>query len=550
MANLVEQLDAQIAAFFSSWNLYTTILAIALAGLVLYPLIFTEEPDTHPLLLARQARPSPVRQPRESAIYRSMDASHGYPLRSGLNVQDPGAPRWAAGRDGDVRDIWRSAIAGGQNGEKGLIMTVYGKEAAEEHSFEDISKEINAIGQHLKKTGSKVAIYLPNCVEYLSTVFASAFYGLSPVLIPYNQPHDIVVDLIQKTGSDNLVAAAGSLPLELLSKLTINNVTWVVEKTSRHMDWTAGKSGNKVSVWHDIATQSNATSELPSDDAKPGNLTQIWMTKQGKPGKITEFTQGNIVAATAGLGIAIPQRQHLTSADLVLPIDSFSQIYVLCQTFAALYSHASLAINSVAGPGVDLALASRTVSPTVVIASAETLAAMHKRETSAITNGMQKFALGTQSQAMSAGRMPTDTLLFKLLGPGGSSSTAAPGKLRLILVAERAGTDAPVISSSMLSDLRIFTRARICYGLTAPEVAGAVAQTNIYDYRIEAVPGHSHFGVPLACCEIKLVSANDKDVDGSTPKGEIVVCGPAVVGGEAMLGIQGRIREDCTLAYA
>lgn len=171
MASVVEQLDAQIAAFFSSWNLYTTVLAVALAGFVLYPLVFAEEPDTHPLLLARQARPSPVRQPKESAVYRSMEASHGYPLRSGLNVQDPGAPRWAAGRDGDVRDIWRSAVAGGQNGEKGLIMTVYGKGAAEEHPFDDISKDINVIGQHLRKSGNKVAIYLPNCIEYLSTIF-------------------------------------------------------------------------------------------------------------------------------------------------------------------------------------------------------------------------------------------------------------------------------------------------------------------------------------------------------------------------------------------
>ncbi|KAF4556571.1 Hypothetical protein D9617_1g084490 [Elsinoe fawcettii] len=550
MAGVAEQLDAQIAAFFSSWNVYTTVLAIALAGFVLYPLIFAEEPDTHPLLLARQARPSPVRQPKESAIYRSMEASHGYPLRSGLNVQDPGAPRWAAGKDGDVRDIWRSAINGGQNGEKGLIMTVHGKEAAEEHALEDLSKEINAIGQYLQPHGKKVAIYLPNCVEYLSTVFGSAFYGLSIVLIPFNQPHDVVVDLIHRTGSDSLVAAAGSLPLELLDKSKIKNVTWVVEKASRQVDWTAGKTGAKVAVWHDLVSKSSATSDLPKDDIKPGNVTQIWMTKQGQPGKITEFTQGNIVAATAGLGIAIPQRQRLSSADLVLPIDSFSQVYVLCQTFAALYSHASLAINSVAGPGVDLALASRTVSPTVVISSAETLAAMHKRETAGITNGLQRFALGSQSQAMSAGRMPTDSLLFKLLGPSGSSSTAAPGKLRLIFVADRLGTDAPALSSSMLSDLRIFTRARICYALTAPDVAGAVSQTNLYDYRVDATPGHGHFGVPLACCEIKLVSPNDNDVDGSTPTGEIVVTGPSVVGGEAKLGVQGRIRQDCTLAYA
>ena len=174
MASLSEQLDAQIASFFSSWNTYTTVLAVVLAAFVVYPLVFFEEPDTHPLLLARQARPAPVRQPGESAVYRSIESAYGYPLRSGLNVKDADSPKWAMGRDGDLRDIWRSTVAGGAEGEKGIIMTVSGKEAAEEHDLDDISKSINAIGMHLQKHGKKAAIYLPNCVEYLSTVFGTS----------------------------------------------------------------------------------------------------------------------------------------------------------------------------------------------------------------------------------------------------------------------------------------------------------------------------------------------------------------------------------------
>ena len=247
--------------------------------------------------------------------------------------------------------------------------------------------------------------------------------------------------------------------------------------------------------------------------------------------------------------MAIPQKQRIGPADLVLPADSFSSTYVLCNVMAALYSHASLAINSVAGPGVDLKLASRTISPTVVIASAETMAAIHQRETGAITGTIQRYAHVNQSQAMSAGRMPTDKWLFKLLSPPVSAG-GNPGQLRLILVAERLGTDAPALSSHTLSDLRIFNRARICYALTAPEVAGAVAQTNLYDYRMESTAGHSHFGVPLSCCEIKLTSANDQDVDGNSPKGEINVAGPSVAGSEVNLGVRGQFREDCTLAYA
>ncbi|KAG9720513.1 hypothetical protein KCU73_g14518, partial [Aureobasidium melanogenum] len=83
MANMVEQLDALIADTLSAWNLYTTLIALALFAFVAYPLIFWPEPDTHPLLLARQAAASPVRQPRESAVYRSTEVPHGYALKTG-----------------------------------------------------------------------------------------------------------------------------------------------------------------------------------------------------------------------------------------------------------------------------------------------------------------------------------------------------------------------------------------------------------------------------------------------------------------------------------
>lgn len=225
----------------------------------------------------------------------------------------------------------------------------------------------------------------------------------------------------------------------------------------------------------------------------------------------------NIVSAVGALSSALPLRQRLSPADLVLPADSFSHSYVLCLTFAALFNHASLAINSVAGPGVELPRVTRSVSPTIIIASAETLANTHTAETAGISSSIQKIAHVSQSQAQSAGRMPTDTLLFKLLAPSGNT----PGKLRLIFTSERVGASSPALSSTMLSDLRIFTRSRICYALTAANVAGAVAQTNLFDYRGTDGTQHSHFGVPLSSVEVKLVSKNDAKVDGNLPEGEV-----------------------------
>ena len=103
----------------------------------------------------------------------------------------------------------------------------------------------------------------------------------------------------------------------------------------------------------------------------------------------------------------------------------------------------------------------------------------------------------------------------------------------------------------MLSDLRIFTRSRIIYAMTAPQVAGAVAQTNVFDYRRVDGAQHGHFGVPLSSVEVKLLSpGNDALVGAPEPKGQLLVVGPAVAGGQAKLDVQAKIKEDGTLVYA
>ena len=324
------------------------------------------------------------------------------------------------------------------------------------------------------------------------------------------------------------------------------------------MDWTgvpgAAEGRLKVSVWHDVVAENvaAASSDLPSNDQgeAPTDLIAVWQsTDPYKAPEIVTFTHRNLVSATAALISALPLRQRLTPADMLLPVSPFTHTYVLCQAFAALFTHASLAVNSVAVPGVELDKASRGVSPTVIVASAETMAALHAQETASLTSVAQRVRKYTHNQSMSAGRMPKDGWLFRMLAP--STSNTEPGKLRLILTSERLGADTPALSSTMLSDLRIFTGARICYALTVAAVAGAVAQTNVFDYRRENGTGFSHFGSPLSSVEIMMVdNENDTRVGGAQPEGDILVSGPAVSGGKARLGVKGRVLEEGTLAYA
>lgn len=178
MPVLLETLDQKIAATLSDWNLYTTLIAVSIVAFLAYPILYPSEPDTHPLLLARQASAAPVRNKNESAVYRSPEIPHGYPLKSGLNVKSPSEPRWKSGKDGDLRDVWREVCQGGKVGTDGKevptgsVMSVFGKEKVEEHDLAVLSRQINVLGRYWRETGEgRVAVYLPNNIEYLLSIF-------------------------------------------------------------------------------------------------------------------------------------------------------------------------------------------------------------------------------------------------------------------------------------------------------------------------------------------------------------------------------------------
>lgn len=138
--NVMLSLDEGVTGLFSQWNTYTSILVTLFLGFVTYQLVTRQDPDTHPMLLARQADASRVRQDGESPVFRSQGAPHGMPLNSGLNVKEAGASRWSRGRDGDLRDVWRQAVNGVQDdgaskGAKGRIFTVHGSENVAEHKL-------------------------------------------------------------------------------------------------------------------------------------------------------------------------------------------------------------------------------------------------------------------------------------------------------------------------------------------------------------------------------------------------------------------------------
>ncbi|MCJ1475814.1 hypothetical protein MMC13_004478 [Lambiella insularis] len=536
--SFLQRLDSQLDIFFGGWNIYTTLLTIVFVGYLVYPLFSAQEPDTHPLLLARQASASQIRQPGESAIYRSLESPQGYPLRSGLNVKDSSAPKWTSGRDGDLRDIWKKASEGA-DGKPGRIVSVLGRETSE-HEFDKLTRLLNSIGTHLQKQEAKrVAICLPNSIEFLVALFATTFYNITPILVPQHLSFEMLADILHSTNADILIAPAGTVPAEHLAMScpNVRQAIWVVEETSRHLDFGANPSKTQTAVeWHEIvdeAESSNTASDLPSNQEIP-NIISIYQKKQPSSYDVVEYTQKNIVSAVAAQIYAVPRTQKIHSSDLLMPLDSLTSMCPLVITLAALFCGASLALTPVSGKTADYDSAFFGVHPSIVVASAQTMTQTHTMKRNAVQGNWTKVQLALQGRALLSGRM-------------GKSYIQGP---RLIFVSTYIGANPVFLSSKQLHDLRLLTGARIVYALVAAKVAGAIAQTNALDYRLQDIPLEpSHFGAPLSSVEVKLVNAPmSKISDDTDPVGQIVVTGPAVIDGEVNLGVMGKIREDNTLA--
>ncbi|KAK2623661.1 hypothetical protein QTJ16_006842 [Diplocarpon rosae] len=560
--NLMVKLDEAVTSVLGEWDIYSTGIFAIVVSVFIHHVFTSRDPDAHPMLLARQAQASPIRQKGESAVFRSHSAPHGIPLNSGLNIKDPGDSKWSRGRDGDLRDIWRKAVAGGvdwegkETGEIGRLLTVFGSQKVVEHNLDHITRQINFIGQQIRHDGgSNVAIYLPNSIEFLATLFACAFYDLTVTLLPYELSIEEIVSLLHKSRSDTIIAAAGAFPFDAITKSypSLQQLIWVVDEGSRHMDWNEVPKGTggkvNVSTWSEIISdqEPSAGRELPPVDKKsePKKVLAFWPS-----GELVEFTHANIIAGVAGQLTSVPATQRITHADLFLPADSLSTMYSLVLTLTALQSNASVALNSVADESPDLAMATQGIAPTIIVATAKTLAKTHAEAAVRLNSSFYKIVHWFQTRSLvQEGVMPLASIFSRAFDSLRPAVGNTPGKLRLIYVSKPAGVNVAPLSSQVLSDLRVYTRSRIIYALTAARVAGAVTQTGLYDYRVDNDPETlSHFGSPVTSVEVLLKDSEQHKTTDTSSAGEIFARGPAVVGGEASVGVNGKIREDHTLA--
>lgn len=600
--NAMWQFDQGVTGLFGQWNTYSTVLVTLFIGIITVFISSRRDPDTHPLLLARQAQGSPVRNEGESPVYRSRNTPHGMALNAGLDVRDPGTAKWAKGRDGDLRDIWRRVVSGvpetevptgGRTpssstvvntkhtvGTRGRILTSFGTEAVVETSIDDITRQINLIGQHiLDQGGARVAIYLPNSVEFLASLFACSFYNMTAILLPFEQDDATLVSMLRRSAADTVITAPGCFPFDAVvqSYPALRQLVWVVDEGSAHLDWNEvpkGMGGSvNVSTWQEVVNDAPQTAgrELPpiEGQSQPRDVTVFWEAYRAEPSssdngveaapvapgaaleEMVRFTTGNLVSAVSAQLFAVPSAQRFGPSDLFLPADSLTHTHTLVLTLAALYSNASVVFNSVAPRATDLALATRGIAPTVVVASPAAVLATHNEAIARLGNGvLSKVALNWQTRLLTEnGVIPLATsIVSRFFDSVRPAIGKTPGKMRLLYVAERAGAGTPALSGVVLSNLRVLTGSRVIYGLAGAKVAGAAAQTSFYDYRV--LPGtYSPFGSPVTSTEYLLRDKGEHKTTDDKFEGEIIIRGPAIAGSEAALGVVGTILTDNSLAY-
>lgn len=394
-----------------------------------------------------------------------------------------------------------------------------------------VTKQINLIGRHIADGGgTRVAVYLPNSLEFLATLFGCIFIPhLTAILIPFPVSDDELVSMLKRSAADSVVAASPtSLPLSLARQAlpSLRQVIWVDDPATEDEKTEAAPSVS-VANWRHIIDQASspADSELPALDVEhtPHDVVTFGVSGPKEPLEMVSFSQANLIAGIAGQLAALPTHERLRPSDLLLPLDSLASIHTLIITLAALYSNASLALAPASDPTADLGPLVSKLAPTVMVAGPEIL--LRTREASmaeirSSTLARLSHRLATRSLTLH-GVLPTQGPLPACSSHLRLSSGAGSRRLRLIFVAERAGSRDGHLTPDALTDLRALTGARVIHALAAARVAGALSQTAFYDYQAETAAKRAHFGAPLTSLELYLRDSGPYQTTDEEVQGEV-----------------------------
>jgi len=334
----------------------------------------------------------------------------------------------------------------------------------------------------------------------------------------------------------------------------------VVEPGSQHLDWsTPDKRTTLKSIpFHTIISESAGPLEINVDLHSPA-ITIFGPLSSNT--EIVTFTHANIVSAVAAQAAVLPKTEKYTPEDVLVPVNTLSDLYTRIHLYTALAAGSTIALNAIAGREASVESTILNVNPTIIVASPTSLLNLYRQTRGTMIELWHSLIHTLQTRTLvTHGQIPKGNFFTRLNDYG---RPRVGSRLRLVFTAELAGNaDSQPLNSLDLSDLRIFLKSKVVYALAHHSVAGAIAQQNVFDYRIQkpkVLPSRNkgierscaHFGAVMPGCEVWT-----EDVEGLTaddevgPRGQVVVKGPVVSGGgPRRLGVKGWFRDDGVLGY-
>ncbi|KAF9653146.1 acetyl-CoA synthetase-like protein [Thelephora ganbajun] len=510
----------------------TVLLGLSAAALFLLQNLYKPQPLIHPILLGRQSDVAPVRNPRESAVYRnySTSAMGRLPLRPAAGIQtvldlvraDVDSPR----------TLWSTKITNTQ-----LLARV-----------KACASGIDKLGK-FQAGESKVLFLLNDGLDFLIADLAFAAKSITTMTI--SSP-ELLAKVLDNHPPSAIITDVVFLPhiVEQIYDIDQHHHTTVIVVGD------PGSVGAKLAKEMDLLKFSDIEKEGASDPvdlSPPTDVNHVFTiafskTPSGTGFQAVQFTQQNLTAGVAATRSLLPVSSPFTPLDTIVSAFSLSTPYGRTIAYTAVYEGTCLAtLNSAQiftgnegvrldAPGALEDINSSSTfpipSPTILFVKPEHVISLTSSILNASSSGSWLSGWGWRHKVAHAieGFITKESLWDRFVFDAA----------RVKVLGEGAGTLRALIATGGYTPAETLTPARIAFSIpyvnavSSDLACGPLFASYPHDLQIHPSSEEggefeniAHVGAPTISLEVKLVSVDDVAIEeGKDPIGEVYVRGP------------------------
>lgn len=361
-----------------------------------------------------------------------------------------------------------------------------------------------------------VCLFLPNCQQSLIILFGTYIsLGIrslanSTAATLFNIP--VSIPPIDKNSLQNIhrhIEAANPFVLVLAEDGLLEDMNHVELPNLKHIITIQDRFGGtyplhiQLSVWKTlIAMFPSEEGEFPAID-ESATCFPIRVTYEiNDKVKVSRFTHQNLAAAVASHIKVLPSSHQWTEKDRVLIFTSELSMFTVVSLLTAFVSKSSLVfLSKMTMVPQQLLKASK---PSIIVTDDETTFSLLEQiqDLSLLPTIKQQL----NEAKLSRGTLPSHAVLsvFSPVRLIYSSTSILDNSKPVERIEDSERTH---LNSADTNAIRALTGARFIHALTSPLVAGPIASTNVYDYRLNSSHDQQYltnYGPIAACLEAML----------------------------------------------